>query len=86
MCAETISSIARELILAGRLPETPVAIIRWGTFEHQEVFTLSLEEIAETDSEIAPPAIAVVGDVVSLREKLRWFDHQNFPLRSMQAV
>jgi uroporphyrin-III C-methyltransferase len=85
MCAETISNIARELILAGRLPETPIAIIRWGTYEHQEVFTGSLEDIAETDLEIASPAIAVVGDVVSLREKLRWFDHQSFPLRSTEA-
>ncbi len=85
MCAETIATIARELILAGRSPLTPIAIIRWGTFEHQEVFTGSLADIAETDSEIAPPAIAVVGDVVSLREKLRWFDHSTFPLRSMEA-
>ncbi len=85
MCAETIAAIARKLILAGRSPATPIAIIRWGTFEHQEVFVGSLADIAETDMEIAPPAIAVVGDVVSLSEKLRWFDHHTYPPRPLEA-
>lgn len=76
MCAETIAKIARELISGGRAPQTPVAIIRWGTYEHQEIYSGSLEEIAAGEIErmhIAPPAIAIVGDVVSLKDKLHWF-------------
>jgi uroporphyrin-III C-methyltransferase len=76
MCAETIAKIARELINGGRAPQTPIAIIRWGTYEHQEIYSGSLEEIAAGEIErmrIEPPAIAIVGDVVSLKDKLRWF-------------
>ena len=76
MCAETIAKIARELINGGRAPRTPIAIIRWGTYEHQEIYSGSLEEIAAGEIErmrIEPPAIAIVGDVVSLKDKLHWF-------------
>jgi uroporphyrin-III C-methyltransferase len=76
MCAETIAKIARELIKGGRATHTPVAIIRWGTYEHQELYTGSLEDIASGEIErmrIEPPAIAIVGDVVSLKDRLHWF-------------
>ena len=82
MCAETIASIARELIRNGRAPSTPIAVVRWGTYEHQEVYSGALEDIA-TDGPVAlitiePPAIAIVGSVVSLKDKLRWFGHRAF--------
>ena len=76
MCAETIAEIACHLIEAGRPPATPIAIIRWGTYAHQEVYTGVLADIAASriaDFHIEPPAIAVVGEVVALRESLRWF-------------
>jgi uroporphyrin-III C-methyltransferase len=76
MCAETIAEITRRLIEAGRNPATPMAIIRWGTYDYQEVYTGSLDTIASSDLadfHIEPPAIAVVGEVVGLRESLRWF-------------
>jgi uroporphyrin-III C-methyltransferase len=78
MCAETIVKIARHLVVNGRPAHTPIAIIRWGTYAHQEVYSGTLADLVMNDSEldaikIEPPAIAVVGDVVSLREKLHWF-------------
>lgn len=78
MCGGTIARIASELIAVGRSASTPLAIIRWGTYQHQEVFTGTLEDIAwsadaPVELKIKPPAIAIVGDVVSLQEKLRWF-------------
>jgi len=81
MCAETIHNIARELIANGRPPSTPIAIIRWGTYEHQEVYSGTLEDIAAGEARfepvrIEPPAIAIVGSVVSLRDKLHWFGHR----------
>jgi len=82
MCASTIGRIARELIEAGRKGSTPIAIIRWGTYEYQEVYTGSLEDVAQqagslrSQDAIRPPAIAVIGEVVSLREKLKWFSHE----------
>jgi uroporphyrin-III C-methyltransferase len=79
MCAESIRGIAREIIEAGRPPSTPVAIIRWGTYDHQEIYSGTLNDLARASDEnesiikICPPAIAVVGRVVSLQDKLHWF-------------
>jgi siroheme synthase len=79
MCAQTITRIAREIIASGRTPATPIAIIRWGTYRHQEVFTGTLEDLVAADESseggftIEPPAIAVIGDVVRLADKLAWF-------------
>jgi uroporphyrin-III C-methyltransferase len=75
MCAETIADIAARLIEAGRAATTPVAIIRWGTYAHQEVYAGTLADLVATLAEfhIEPPAIAIVGEVVALRRTLRWF-------------
>jgi uroporphyrin-III C-methyltransferase len=82
MCGGTIAKIASELIAIGRSPSTPIAIIRWGTHEHQEIYAGALENIAcergaSNELKIKPPAIAIVGDVVSLQEKLRWFGDES---------
>lgn len=77
MCAGTIAAIARELIEGGRRPSTPVAIIRWGTYQHQEVHTGTLNDLICIDEagglSVEPPAIAIVGEVVELGSKLNWF-------------
>ena len=85
MCAETIREIANSLIEGGRPASTPIAIIRWGTYEDQEVYSGTLEDLAYEneaieDLEIKPPAIAIVGEVVSLKDKLNWFKHQSIEL------
>lgn len=66
----------RRLIDYGLPADTPVALIRQGTRPDQEVLTGTVDTIAELASErrFEPPAIAVVGEVVHLRERLRWFD------------
>jgi uroporphyrin-III C-methyltransferase len=76
MCAETIAEIAGKLIEAGRDAATPIAIIRWGTYAHQEVYTGRLADLTATEASeihIASPAIAVIGEVVALRRSLGWF-------------
>ena len=77
MCAETISSIARELVANGRAASTPIAIVRWGAYPHQEVYSGTLEDLTSADErgafEIEPPAIAIVGEVAALGSKLNWF-------------
>jgi len=77
MCAATLATVAQELISGGRAPLTPIAIISWGTYEHQEVFVGNLCEIAslnENEAEfIGSPAIAVIGEVTKLASKLQWF-------------
>ncbi|MFT3766836.1 MAG: uroporphyrinogen-III C-methyltransferase [Minicystis sp.] len=61
---------------AKRAPETPAAVIQWGTRSEQRVVEGRLDEIAARAREagLASPAIIIVGPVVSLRRTLRWFD------------
>jgi uroporphyrinogen III methyltransferase / synthase len=70
-----LAEIAAELVKHGRAPETPLAVIRWGSYERQEVFTSDLAHAGELAArkEVKPPAVIVVGEVVRLGEKLRWF-------------
>jgi uroporphyrinogen III methyltransferase/synthase len=64
------------LIEHGKDPETPVALISWGTLPHQRTITGTVSNIAAKAAEgnLKPPSIAVVGDVVNLREKINWFE------------
>jgi uroporphyrinogen III methyltransferase/synthase len=73
---EPIGEIAKALINAGRLPETPVAMTRAGTTTEQQTVVSTLEDIG-ADARAAgmtSPAVTVVGDVVGLRDALSWFE------------
>jgi uroporphyrinogen III methyltransferase/synthase len=78
MGVKNLPQITANLTAHGRAPETPVALIRWGTLPEQQVLTGTLADIAERARKAAfkPPAVAVVGEVVRLRENLRWFDNR----------
>ena len=78
MGIKNLALIAARLIEHGRTPETPVALIRWGTRPEQEVLVGTLADIADKAKAAGfkPPAITVVGEVVRLREELRWFDNR----------
>lgn len=71
-----LPAIAKKLIAFGRSPKTPCAVIEWGTLPRQKVAIGNLADIAAKarKAQIRPPAVCVVGDVVSLRSKLRWFE------------
>ncbi len=73
-----LSQIVQKLIDNGRDPATPVAMIKEGTSPSQKTITSTLAGIvAEAkSSNFSPPAVIVVGEVVNLRPKLRWFDTQ----------
>jgi len=76
MGVRNLSRIAASLIAQGKKPETPTALIRWGTTADQETLVGTLENIADLAEAagFAPPAILVVGEVVGLREELNWFE------------
>lgn len=78
MGVSNLPEIVRNLIHHGRSAETPIALVQWGTFQRQEVVTGTLSTIVEQvkASGLSAPAITIVGAVVSLREKLRWFDRR----------
>ena len=89
MGVEALPEIATRLQEHGRAPETPVALVQWGTWSKQKVVTGTLENIVERvkRSGLTPPAVCVVGEVVKLRERLRWFDDpQTRPLFGKKIV
>lgn len=71
-----LKEIAAKLIENGRTPETPIAVIRSGSYQTQQTFVSDLAHAAElaNNKEIKSPAIIVVGEVVRLHEKLNWFE------------
>jgi uroporphyrin-III C-methyltransferase len=73
---KNLPQICEQLIKHGRDPKTPVAIIHWGTLPEQKTVQGTLENIVEIarEAEIANPSIILVGDVVNLREEIRWFE------------
>ena len=78
MGVENLPNIARQLVEAGKPPETPVALVRWATWPRQETLVSTLGRVVEDVERAAfkAPAVTVVGEVVNLREKLRWFDRK----------
>jgi len=67
--------IASRLVAAGRAPATPVAVISYGTTDRQETVTGTLATIVDEVARriVDPPALVVVGEVVRMRESIRWF-------------
>lgn len=78
MGMENLPLIVERLLSGGRSPDTPVALVRWGTLPQQEVLEATLEDVVEKvqTSGFRPPAVIVVGEVVRLRQELAWFDRR----------
>ncbi len=68
MAVERIGAVADELLRYGRSPDTPVSVIADGTLPTQRTINSTLEQVESLVAEegIRPPAIVVVGDVVSV--------------------
>jgi uroporphyrinogen III methyltransferase/synthase len=86
MGTERIGEIAKTLIANGTPPETPAALVQWGTLAGQRSVSGTLANIGEVAEQagIAPPTVAVIGDVVKLRSSLNWFEHR--PLFGKRVV
>jgi uroporphyrin-III C-methyltransferase len=68
-----LGAIAERLMAAGKPPKTPAAVIQSGTAEDQKVVSAPLDGIARAAAELEPPATIVIGPVVALSERIRWF-------------
>ncbi len=78
MGMQNLPKIVAKLVEHGRPPNTPIAVIKDGTRPEQKTVVGSLKDIVAKVKEhgLNPPAVIVVGEVVRLREKLRWFDNR----------
>jgi uroporphyrin-III C-methyltransferase / precorrin-2 dehydrogenase / sirohydrochlorin ferrochelatase len=72
MALERIDTIADTLIRNGRNPGTPVSVIADGTLPTQRTISTTLENVAGLIAEegIRPPALVVIGDVVSVANEI----------------
>jgi uroporphyrinogen III methyltransferase / synthase len=86
MGVKNLPEIVDQLIKNGKSPETPVALVRWGTTSRQETVSGFLSDIVEKvrAAKLKAPAIIVIGDVVRLREQMKWFE--NRPLLGKKIV
>ena len=71
-----LSGICEQLIAHGRSGATPAALVQQGTTQNQRVFTGTLETLPQlvAQHEVHAPTLVIVGEVVTLRDKLAWFD------------
>lgn len=71
-----LPTLVQSLIALGRSPETPAAAIEWGTYARQRTVVATLETLpaACAAQALAAPALVIVGEVVGLRDQIRWFE------------
>ena len=72
MGVHNLPRIIPQLLLGGMTPQTPIALIRWGTRPDQTQIVGTLATIVQQiiDTNFQAPAIAVIGKVVDLRSLL----------------
>ncbi len=76
MAWKSMPKIVESLIANGITPETPAALVQWGTTAAQKSVTGRVDEIVDLGiaAGVGAPVILIVGEVSSLREQLSWFD------------
>ncbi len=70
-----LEKICASLIAHGSPKDLPVALIQQGTTVNQRVITGTLETLPATIAslDIKPPTLIIIGTVVTLHDKLKWF-------------
>jgi uroporphyrinogen III methyltransferase/synthase len=71
-----LREITSALIAGGADAATPMALTRWATTGSQKTITGTIGTIADIaeQADFGSPAVAVIGGVVSEREKINWFE------------
>lgn len=78
MGASNIGPILRRLARAGKPRETPLAVVRWGSYARQESLRSTLGAALDNEAgvHLAPPSITIVGAVAGMDEGLNWFERR----------
>ena len=86
MGTDRLDDWTKSLIAHGMSPDTPAAMVRWGTMGRQKSVAGTLATIAAlaAGEKISPPVLTIIGDVVKLRGKLNWFEQR--PLFGQRIV
>lgn len=69
-------TLCKEMMAHGLPGSTPVALVQKGTTPEQKTIVATLDTLEETvkNHEFKPPTLIIVGEVVKMREKLKWFN------------
>jgi len=67
------AAIQEQLIAHGMQADMPVALVENGTSVQQRVVSGTLSELGELAQQVKSPSLIIVGRVVALRDKLKWF-------------
>lgn len=78
MGVRKLAGITAELIRHGRSPDCPAAVISRASLPQQQTVVGTVGTIAQMvkDEAISMPALTVIGEVVELRDVLRWYDNK----------
>jgi uroporphyrin-III C-methyltransferase len=71
-----LNVITQKLIEIGKPVDFPVAVISRGTRPDQKTVVGTLTDIYDKAKDLPTPALIVVGEVVTLREQLSWFEQE----------
>jgi len=73
-----LPGIASTLQAHGMPPDTPVALVQWGTWPRQRTVAGPLADIVARGREagVSAPVIAIIGPVARLRDQIAWFDRR----------
>jgi uroporphyrinogen III methyltransferase/synthase len=76
MGVKSLPRICARLIEHGMDPATPAASIQWGTTPLQRTVVATVSDLPQrvADAGIGAPAITIIGQVVSMRQTLNWFE------------
>lgn len=78
MGMKNLPDISRKLIGAGMNPGTPAAVVRWGTTPRHRSLAATIGTLPEEAARhgFSAPSLIIVGSVVTLRDKLNWFERR----------
>ncbi len=76
MGVKNLPYIRKKLLEHGKKPDTPVALIHWGTLQNQRIAIGTLETIVDTAERelVENPSMIVIGEVVRFHNKINWFE------------
>jgi uroporphyrin-III C-methyltransferase / precorrin-2 dehydrogenase / sirohydrochlorin ferrochelatase len=72
-------TLCKEMVAHGLPASTPVALVEQGTTPQQRVYIATLDTLLDViaSEDIKPPTLIIVGEVVSLHEKLSWLEEHH---------
>jgi len=74
MGIKSLPLLARGLIAHGLAPDMPAAVVENGSTPRQRVVTATIAALPDAAAHLSGPALVIVGSVVSLRDRLAWFE------------